>query len=310
MQRSRTMTTRITTLSAFIICLLFTLSAPLAAQETTEFLVTWPPNPEPDIAGYVIYRSLDLQSGFVAIDSVNASTYNYYDTGLQKGITYFYRIIAKNIDNERSAFSNRVSGFTIPQDADETTKDICRITNINLITNSTCEVSWSSLAQTIGFVQFGRANSFESITDWDDDTYSNGHTVAISNLISPQTYILRAVSFDNQGNMLVSAIDTLEITGEEPVAPTAPLLSIYPVPYHPDMGNLYLDNLPSGGSVTVYNENGLEVWNQEVGADTTLRWDGLNSQGNRVMSGVYYVIVKDASGNVLTRRPVMIVNRG
>ncbi len=298
------------TLCGLFVGLLFILSAPLAAQETTEFLFTWPSNPEPDIIGYVIYRSLTASSGFQAIDSVDASTHSYMDTNLQKSTVYYYRIIAKNTAGERSPFSNRVSGFTIPQDADEQTKNLCRITDITQINAGTYEISWSTLTPSIGFVQFGRAYNFESITDWDNDTYANSHAVTMGNLLTPQTYILRAVSYTNQGDMLISAIDTLVITGEEPVAPTSPLLSVYPVPYHPSMGNLNIDNLPSGGTVTVYNENGLEVWSQEVGTESSLDWDGMNAQGNRVMSGVYYVIVKDATGTVIDRRPIMIVNKG
>jgi hypothetical protein len=301
---------RTTTLCGLFVSLLFFLTPPLAAQDTTEFLFTWPPNPEPDIAGYVIYRSLNDTGGFEAIDSVDASTHSYTDSNLQKGTIYYYRIIAKNSGGERSAFSNRVSGITIPQDADDATKNICRITGITQINSSTYEVAWSTLSPTIGFIQFGRAYDFETITDWNNDSYSNTHTVTMGNLISPQTYILRAVSYTNQGNMFISAIDTLEIGGEEPVAPTAPLLSIYPVPYHPSMGTLYIENLPSGGTVTVYNENGLEVWSTDVGSEHSLNWDGTNAQGNRVMSGVYYVIVKDSSGNVIDRRPIMIVNNG
>jgi hypothetical protein len=108
--------------------------------------------------------------------------------------------------------------------------------------------------------------------------------------------------------MIVSALDTIMDSGETPNPPTAPQLSIYPVPYHPDMGTMFMNNLPPGGSVTVYNENGLEVWQQNVGTETSLTWDGNNKQGSPVMSGVYYVFVRDAGGNIVNRRPVMIVH--
>jgi flagellar hook assembly protein FlgD len=74
------------------------------------------------------------------------------------------------------------------------------------------------------------------------------------------------------------------------------------------MGNLTLTNLPSGGSVIIYNTNGVEVWSHEVGTAVAITWDGKNNQGSSVASGVYYAITKDASGSVVNRKPLMIVN--
>jgi flagellar hook assembly protein FlgD len=74
------------------------------------------------------------------------------------------------------------------------------------------------------------------------------------------------------------------------------------------MGELTLLNLPEGGSVTIYNGNGLEVYSTEVGAETSMTWDGKNSQGSPVMSGVYYVVTKDSQDKVTDKRPIMIVN--
>ena len=106
------------TIRAALIFILFVLSAtPLSAQTTTEYLVSWAPNPESDIAGYIIYRSLEPDTGFEAVDSVSADTYSWLDSSASRGVTYYYRIVAKNERGDRSPFSNLVSGFTIPQDA-------------------------------------------------------------------------------------------------------------------------------------------------------------------------------------------------
>ncbi len=294
-------TTFITSLILFVIC-----SGPIHAQETTDYLVQWAPSPEPDVVEYIIYRSLDLTPG-EAIDSIPVSETSYIDTDLEKGVKYYYRVVAKNSAGERSGYSNPVSGMTIAQDADPSMHELCRIDDV-IDGGGTFEIDWSTAGSTIGFVQYGESSgSLDSISNWDEN-YASTHTSTIDNLIMPNTYYVRAVSYDNSKNMIVSAVDTITSSGEEPNPPTAPLLSIYPVPYHPDMGTMFMDNLPPGGSVTVYNENGLEVWQHDVGTETSIKWDGTNAYGSPVMSGVYYVLVRDADGNVVDRRPVMIVH--
>lgn len=294
--------------TALIFCLLTLFSSALSAQTTADYLVNWVPNPEGDITGYIIYRSLYESTGYSAIDSVDGNTHSYLDTDLPKGVRYYYRLIAKNSSGERSTFSNPVSGMTVPEDADPSMDNLCRITTIDQAGSASYDVNWSSSFNTIGFVQWDADATLDSMTTWDDDQYSTSHMNQLENLIAPRTYYLRAVSYDDNDNMIISDLETLEVTGETPAPVSAPLLSIYPVPYNPGMGNLFLNNLPEGGSVTVFNGNGLEVWRKSLGTETSLTWDGTNTQGSPVMSGVYYVIVKNATGAVIEKRPIMIVH--
>lgn len=301
------MTHRIWHTSLIFFLILIPASA-LFAQSTTDYLVNWVPNPEATVAGYVIYRSTQSDQNFTAIDSVNANTFAYLDQGRPKGIRYYYRIVAKDNYGNRSPFSNPVSGMTIAQDAEETQNNLCKVDDIERNTDGSYNVTWSSVASTIGFVQYDDDASLDSMTTWDDDEYSTLHSNQMIDLIAPNTYYLRAVSYDGTDNMTISAIDTLAVTGENPAPLSAPQLRIFPIPYHPGMGALQMANLPAGGAVTVFNGSGLEVWRTNVGAGTSLTWNGLNAQGEPVMSGVYYVMVRDADGTVLDRRPVMIVN--
>jgi hypothetical protein len=127
-------------------------------------------------------------------------------------------------------------------------------------------------------------------------------------LLAPATYFLRAVSYDNSNNMIVSAVDTFIFTGENPTPLSAPSLSIFPVPYNPGAGGLSMMNLPVNGKVTIYDGNGLEVWRNDIGTQTAMNWNGENQTGSQVMSGVYYVITTDSGGQVFDKRPIMIVN--
>ena len=170
------------------------------------------------------------------------------------------------------------------------------------------DVRWSTELQTVGFVQYDLDTELDQMSSWDDDSYSVTHSVPLTGLLSPRTYYMRAVSYDNDNNMIVSALDTLVISGDEPSPVSAPTISIYPVPYNPGMGSLTMSNLPEGGSLIVVNGNGMEIYSKDIGTETTFTWDGSNRQGSPVMSGVYYVVVKDAGGTVVERRPIMIVN--
>jgi hypothetical protein len=277
-------------------------------------MISWHPNPEPELTGYIIYRgSNDNYNESEIIDSVDASTTTYIDSGLNKGQFYFYWLRSKSADGGRSPFSNHVSGMTIPQDASEEMESLCRITEVRYDPgNGSFDVLWTAYAPTIGFVQYSLDMDFELSTEWDEEV-GTSHTNSVYDLVTPNTYYMRAVTFYEQNHMIISAIDTVEITGVSPppVSPpsmTTASISIFPVPFHPGSGGLNIQNLPQNGSVAVYNGNGLEVWSKNLGTETSLVWNGINRSGSRVMSGVYYVITKDSGGEVLDNTPIMIVN--
>ena len=298
-----------TTMISIASLLLMLIAIPLVAQTTTDVLLSWPPNPEPDILRYIVFRAPDTtRSHFTAIDSVNASTFQYTNSNIAKGTYYYYRIKAKNGTGSISPFSNPVSIFAIPQDASSSIKDRCRITARTKVSEGTYDITWTNNFSSIGFVQYGGSGGFTQMSAWDNDSYTTSHTVRIGGL-TPATYYLRATAYDINKNMVVSAVDTLVVTPNVPTPLSAPVLSVYPVPYNPGMGSFTIENLPQGGSVTVYSESGVEVKTLGPVNDTVVKWDGTNASGSRVMSGVYYVVIKDADGKVFDKRPIMVVNK-
>jgi hypothetical protein len=294
-------------IASLIFLLIIIPLSPLAAQ-TASYMISWAPNPEPEVAGYVIFRSHLPDAGFTAIDSVDVSTTTYIDTGLDPGTIYFYRLKAKDADDNRGLFSNLVSGMTIPQGADPSMSALCEITDIQTTGNNNLEVDWQTHSASIGFIQYDHDTVLDSMSVWDDASYEQNHVSEIGELLAPATYYLRAVSYDDANNMIVSAVDTFVFTGETPTPLSAPALSIFPVPYHPGSGGLSMMNLPENGRVTIYDGNGLEVWRKDVGTETAFNWDGVNQNGTQVASGVYYVITTDEGGEVYDKRPIMIVN--
>lgn len=287
--------------------LFLSISSSLKAQDTTDFLITWT-QIQSNITEYIVYRSTSPDTNdLVEIGRAGSSETSFLDTDRDKGVRYYYAVKAVNDEGLRSEFSNFVSGMTVPQDPAQWMDDLCHITSIDVAGNGVYDVNWATESPTRGFVQYGMTDTLDSVTDWDNN-YATTHTNSLSGLLMPSEYLLRAVSYDTDNNMTISMIDTLSADPDDPVSPTAPLLSIFPVPYHPSMGQLSLVNLPEGGSVAIFNENGREIWKHDVGTVTATTWDGRNNQGSPVMSGVYYVVTKDSSGKAVNKRPIIIVN--
>jgi len=297
-----------TSISAISFLLLLAAATSLHAQGTTDYLITWEPNPEPDITGYVIYVSIYRNSGFAALDSVDNSTFSYIDRDRSEGLRYYYRIVAKNSTGQRSGFSNPVSAMTIPEDAAQALRDSCEITTISKVGSGSYDLSWETPVSTSGFVQFDQDAVLDSMSTWNTSEYALNHTASLGGLEEAK-YYARAVAYDNYDNLTISARDSFTVEGESPAPLTTPQLSIYPVPFHPAQGSMTMENLPAGSNVRIYGSNGIEVYSEKItSSGTSMTWEGTNSNGNPVMSGVYYVVIEDSDGKVVSRRPIMIVN--
>jgi len=77
------------------------------------------------------------------------------------------------------------------------------------------------------------------------------------------------------------------------VGPTAQL---YPNPFNPDKELFYLGNVPANEKMTIYNLIGERVYSVTLkGNPNADYWDGLNSNGVKVVTGIYFVVIQ---GNV------------
>lgn len=293
---------------ALALALIVGVGSSLSAQETTSYLVSWEPGSEPNITGYIIYRSLSPTDAFPEpIDTVGGTIFSYIDQNVLKGTTYYYRVKAMNSSGQLSSFSNTCSGLTIPQNAGESLKNLCRISRKTKTAEGSYEIGWTTAAGTVGFIQYDMDAVLDSMSSWDDAAYVTSHSSSIEGLQSQQTYFLRAVAYDENDNMLISAIDTLVVLDEEPQPLSPPNLSIYPVPYRPSSGMMTFADLPAGGSVELLNQSGIKVFSANLGQETSLTWNGTNDQGSPVASGIYFAIIRNASGDIVAKRSVMIV---
>lgn len=89
------------------LCLILGLSSGIGLGASV--VLEWDANPEPDIAGYNVYRSDDLESGYAKINGELVTALAFTDPLAQAGKTYSYVATAVNQSGLESAFSTEVS---------------------------------------------------------------------------------------------------------------------------------------------------------------------------------------------------------
>ncbi len=84
------------------------------AGSGTSLLVSWLPNTEKDIQGYNIYRSLSENGTYLKINADPVAISGLYtDQGLERNVTYWYKITAVDWANNESVQSPTASGTTL-----------------------------------------------------------------------------------------------------------------------------------------------------------------------------------------------------
>jgi fibronectin type 3 domain-containing protein len=77
-----------------------------ATVQQGSVLLAWDANvTDPDLAGYVIYRSLREDAGYAALLSVPVNTNAWEDDTVQKGHSYYYRVAAVDAAGNESGVS-------------------------------------------------------------------------------------------------------------------------------------------------------------------------------------------------------------
>jgi streptogramin lyase len=86
-------------------------------------------------------------------------------------------------------------------------------------------------------------------------------------------------------------------------------LSIYPNPYLPaEHGNVTIDNLSENVTVVIFTSGGYQVrvFNPDQVYGRSIRWDGRDSSGNPVASGIYLVVSKTEDGQTRADKLALI----
>jgi fibronectin type 3 domain-containing protein len=82
------------------------------ADQGDALIVSWTANTEPDLGGYAVYRSGTSGGPFTRVNGtlIPSGTTSYTDTGLTRGVTYYYVVRAVDQSGNESAASAEVSG--------------------------------------------------------------------------------------------------------------------------------------------------------------------------------------------------------
>ncbi|AKL97972.1 M6 family metalloprotease domain-containing protein [Endomicrobium proavitum] len=107
---------------------------------------------------------------------------------------------------------------------------------------------------------------------------------------------------DKQNKYVSAQLDHLSIFALMSFAHTTNLDNVigYPNPLKPHKGQAWsqatFTNLPDGAQITIYTSSGEKITALQLAGAIAI-WDGKNSNGEFVASGVYMALIKDLSGN-------------
>jgi hypothetical protein len=106
----------------------------------------------------------------------------------------------------------------------------------------------------------------------------------------------------------VATLTASPTTTPTAIVPCLTCAHIYPNPFNPNDGSkkFYVDNVLDGTKVYIYAMDGALVKQGSViGAFGRFEWDGKNNNGSKVVSGLYYLVLKDTAGKTTVNRVII-----
>lgn len=80
----------------------------VAVAAGTSISLLWEPSPEPDVAGYVVYRGLAGAAVLQPLTAMPVTDARFVDTTAASGMRYVYAVVAVDTTGNASGESNRV----------------------------------------------------------------------------------------------------------------------------------------------------------------------------------------------------------
>jgi len=185
------------------------------------------------------------------------------------------------------------------------------------VTNNSIEVNWACLTQPDEFQVCWKKSDAPAST-WQTETLdSNIESYLITDLDENCEYTIKAISIWD-GVFLESTYETIALgmlDGENPVVEIAgSYLTAYPNPFNPNtVISFHLDEQVTQESVDldIFNIKGQKVKTYHIAASTlnftnSVTWNGTDSNGNQVASGVYYSLLRQ-SGKSLAKTKLVLI---
>jgi predicted CXXCH cytochrome family protein len=167
-----------------------------------EVLLNWNANPENDIAGYNVYRSLFSKRKYNRVNSGLVTGTSYADVPPTVDTEFYYRITAVNSSGSESRNSNRVSVYYF----DNAPPVIAGVDSLE-ITGSSARVTWITDEPATSQVEYGTDVSYGQLTPLDQVLVID-HSVGLGGLDENTLYHYRVLSDDAAGNSAVSSDHT------------------------------------------------------------------------------------------------------
>jgi hypothetical protein len=189
----------LTLLLSLISC--FLLSPPHPADATQDVLLTWNPNSENDLAGYLVYSG--TTSGIYGLPIDTGLNTSHTFSGLLEGLTYFFTVTAYDTSGNESVPSLEVSKFILPNGNNDTTSPTISLTApaagatlsklVTLTATAADNIGVTGVQFSVNGSPLGSEDSFTPYSHtWDTSGLASG------------TYTLTAQARDAAGNTTTS----------------------------------------------------------------------------------------------------------
>lgn len=173
-------------------------AAPTAPSNGGYLDVSWSPNGEQDLSGYVVYRSTTAGGPYTRVASV--STGFYRDPGLSNGTSYSYVVAAVDAAGNESPRSAEVSGTPF-----DTRAPVVSAAAVAALGTNFADITWTTDEASSSQAEYGTTSALGASTAV-DSTRTTSHRVRITGLQPNTTYFYRVRSLDAAGNPGVSQV--------------------------------------------------------------------------------------------------------
>jgi hypothetical protein len=96
----------------------------------------------------------------------------------------------------------------------------------------------------------------------------------------------------------------------EPLPEYTENLKVYPSPYKPELGSLYIDGLIESSSIKVMSPHGKLITEFQSPGGRIAYWDGKDHNNQFVASGVYFIVAYSGDGSKTSIGKVAVIRTG
>lgn len=191
-------------------------AAPAGLNATLNYpriLLGWRANPEPNITGYHVYRSLASKTGYTRLTASAVTGLTYTDTPAGGNKTYYYKVSAVSAAGEGAASAPLSIYFY------DNAPPLISAVAVSAVTGTGAVITWRTDEASSSQADYGTSSSYGLTTPLNPSLVTS-HTVALAGLANDTLIHYRVRSADAGGNTAVSSdfsFRTLDLSPPAPV---------------------------------------------------------------------------------------------